>query len=72
MALGSRLGAVTAGGLSWLLCMQARRCVEQQREQTEERRESVQRFLHLYGWTFQSAKSMHSLRNFLSALKTEE
>ena len=29
-------------------CMQACRCVEEQCEQTEERRESMQRFLHLY------------------------
>jgi hypothetical protein len=46
VALGDRFWTVTAGGLSWLLCMQARRCVEQQREQTEERRDSMQCFLH--------------------------
>jgi secondary thiamine-phosphate synthase enzyme len=43
---------MAAGGLSWLLCLQACGCAEQQREQAEQRRESVQRFLHLYRWTF--------------------
>jgi hypothetical protein len=52
LALRGRFRAMAADGLSWLLCMQACGCAEQQREQAEERRESVQRFLHLYRWTF--------------------
>ena len=63
VALGGRLWTVAAGGWSWLLCMQAR-YVEQQREQAEDRRDSMQSFLHLYRWTFQSVKVMHSFENF--------
>jgi len=47
VALRSGLWTVTAGGLAGLLRMQARCCIEEQHEQTEERREPVQRFLHL-------------------------
>jgi hypothetical protein len=47
VALGSRLWAVTAGGLFWLLCMEACCCAEQQRQQAEDRRDSMQCFLHL-------------------------
>jgi hypothetical protein len=47
VALGSGLWAVTAGGLSWLLCMEACCCAEQQRQQAEDRRDSMQCFLHL-------------------------
>ena len=68
MALRGRFWTVTAGRLLRLCCIQARRCIEQQGDQTEERRESVQRFLHLFrhhqGWTFHSAKLMQRLRNF--------
>jgi hypothetical protein len=52
--------------------MQARRYVEQQREQAKDRRDSMQSFLHLHRWTFQSVKVMHSfLKTFLPASKTE-
>jgi hypothetical protein len=47
VALRSGLWTVAAGRLPGLLRMQARRCIEKQHEQTEERREPVQRFLHL-------------------------
>jgi len=48
MALRGRLWTVTTGGFFRLQDVQAYRCIEQQCEKAEERRESVQRFLHLF------------------------
>jgi secondary thiamine-phosphate synthase enzyme len=41
--------------------MQARRCIDQQREQAEDRREPVQCLLHLISFDVPIAKRMHSL-----------